>query len=144
MSRSEPNCDASVVLVHGAWHGGWCWDAVREQLTVRGVPTYAVDLPMTALEDDVECVQAVLGGIDAPVVICAHRYGGAVATAAAANNVNVLHRFYLCAVVPAEGEAVLSQVTSACGCLRIPGWESIREVRQAGSIRTIPRRQPRE
>lgn len=27
---------ATFVLVHGAWHGGWCWRAVREQLESRG------------------------------------------------------------------------------------------------------------
>ena len=28
---------ATVVLVHGAWHGPWCWDAVVEALEDRGV-----------------------------------------------------------------------------------------------------------
>jgi hypothetical protein len=23
---------ASFSLVHGAWHGGWCWDGVRAEL----------------------------------------------------------------------------------------------------------------
>ncbi len=36
---------ATVVLVHGAWHGAWCWDAVTEQLDTRGIPNVAIDLP---------------------------------------------------------------------------------------------------
>ena len=36
---------ATVVLVHGAWHGAWCWDAVVERLAAAGVPCVAVDLP---------------------------------------------------------------------------------------------------
>src|SRR3954469_20951135 len=33
-----------VVLVHGFWHGSWCWSPVSEQLASRGVASVAVDL----------------------------------------------------------------------------------------------------
>src|SRR5947209_8386763 len=33
-----------VVLVHGMWHGSWCWSLVTEQLAGRGIPAVAVDL----------------------------------------------------------------------------------------------------
>ena len=33
-----------VVLVHGFWHGSWCWSLVSEQLASRGVASVAVDL----------------------------------------------------------------------------------------------------
>ncbi|CDR13767.1 alpha/beta hydrolase [Streptomyces iranensis] len=33
-----------VVLVHGFWHGSWCWSLVGEQLASRGVASVAVDL----------------------------------------------------------------------------------------------------
>jgi pimeloyl-ACP methyl ester carboxylesterase len=33
-----------VVLVHGFWHGSWCWSTVTEELAARGVPSVAVDL----------------------------------------------------------------------------------------------------
>ena len=42
-----------AVLVHGLWHGAWCWDAVREELTGRGVDSVAVELPLTDLAADV-------------------------------------------------------------------------------------------
>jgi len=35
----------TFVLVHGAWHGGWCWAAVINQLERLGDSAYAVDLP---------------------------------------------------------------------------------------------------
>ena len=35
----------TFVLVHGAWHGGWCWAAVINQLERLGDRAYAVDLP---------------------------------------------------------------------------------------------------
>ncbi|AJC53177.1 alpha/beta fold hydrolase [Streptomyces sp. 769] len=33
-----------VVLVHGFWHGSWCWSRVVEQLAARGVTSVALDL----------------------------------------------------------------------------------------------------
>jgi pimeloyl-ACP methyl ester carboxylesterase len=33
-----------VILVHGLWHGSWCWSLVSEQLAARGVASVAVDL----------------------------------------------------------------------------------------------------
>ena len=39
---------ATVVLVHGAWHGAWCWDAVSTRLDAAGVRNVAVDNPSVA------------------------------------------------------------------------------------------------
>lgn len=33
-----------IVLVHGYWHGSWCWTAVTEELATRGMASVAVDL----------------------------------------------------------------------------------------------------
>ncbi|MCD9591185.1 alpha/beta fold hydrolase [Streptomyces sp. 8ZJF_21] len=38
------NNSLPVVLVHGFWHGSWCWNPVAEQLAGRGIPSVAVDL----------------------------------------------------------------------------------------------------
>ncbi len=35
----------TFVLVHGAWHGAWCWAAVISELGKLGDRAYAVDLP---------------------------------------------------------------------------------------------------
>ena len=35
---------ADFVLVHGAWHGGWCWRRVADQLQAQGHRTFAVTL----------------------------------------------------------------------------------------------------
>ncbi len=35
----------TFVLVHGAWHGGWCWAAVIKHLELLGDRAFAVDLP---------------------------------------------------------------------------------------------------
>ena len=33
-----------VVLVHGFWHGSWCWNLITEELAHRGIASVAVDL----------------------------------------------------------------------------------------------------
>jgi len=35
----------TFVLVHGAWHGGWCWRAVMSALERDGHRAFALDLP---------------------------------------------------------------------------------------------------
>ena len=36
---------AGFVLIHGAWHGGWCFDPVTALLCERGHKVVAPDLP---------------------------------------------------------------------------------------------------
>jgi pimeloyl-ACP methyl ester carboxylesterase len=92
----------TVVLVHGAFHDGWCWELVRSALDERGVPNQALDLPFTGLEGDAAAVQALLDAIDGPVVLCGHSYGGMVISRAASGRDDVDHLVYLCAVQVAE------------------------------------------
>ena len=47
-----------VILVHGLWHGGWVWDAVRRDLDRAGVVSRVVELPMTDLASDHQGDQA--------------------------------------------------------------------------------------
>jgi pimeloyl-ACP methyl ester carboxylesterase len=37
--------NTAFVLVHGSWHGGWCWDLVEQELNAAGHYTVAIDLP---------------------------------------------------------------------------------------------------
>ena len=43
---------STVVLVHGAWHGAWCWDEVVSRLSGDGLAVVAVDLPSVASGGD--------------------------------------------------------------------------------------------
>ena len=38
------NAATSIVLVHGAWHGAWCWRRVLPLLREGGVEAHAVTL----------------------------------------------------------------------------------------------------
>jgi hypothetical protein len=88
-----------VVLVHGAWHGAWCWDAVVAELHDRQVDVVAVELPFTGFEDDVAVVRAAIGAAREGVVVCAHSYGGAVVGHAVTPASHVGHLVYLAAFV---------------------------------------------
>lgn len=36
---------ADFLLIHGAWHGAWCWREVAARFEVRGHTATAIDLP---------------------------------------------------------------------------------------------------
>jgi len=81
---------ATIVLVHGAWHGAWCWDPVAAVLRHRGYDVVALDLPghgsdpgpFQDLHGDANSVRSALETIDGEVVLVGHSYGGAVVTEA--------------------------------------------------------------
>lgn len=45
---------AAIILIHGAWHGGWCWTEVAERLEVAGYRVFCPTLPGLA-ERAAEC-----------------------------------------------------------------------------------------
>lgn len=105
---------ATIVLVHGAWHGSWCWQRVTPLLEKQGIAVRTVDLPSvgagpgagTDLSADAAVVEALIEGITGPVVLCGHSYGGMVVSRVAAERVTRL--IYLCAFMPLEGESLVS------------------------------------
>jgi pimeloyl-ACP methyl ester carboxylesterase len=42
---ARPRRVTTFALVHGAWHGPWCWEHVQPELEARGHRVVAVDLP---------------------------------------------------------------------------------------------------
>ncbi|MGY1824227.1 alpha/beta fold hydrolase [Geodermatophilus sp. SYSU D00079] len=95
----------AAVLVHGLWHGAWCWDAVRTALAARGVDSVAVDLPLTDLPSDTRAVLDALDDLGRPAVLVGHSYGGAVVTGAGTHPL-VRELVYLAAFQLDEGESV--------------------------------------
>src|ERR1700735_2806496 len=43
-ARAQTNERKTFVLVHGAWHGGWCWRRVADSLEQRGHKVFAQSL----------------------------------------------------------------------------------------------------
>jgi len=108
---------ASFVLLHGAWHGAWCWEAVAGILRGRG---HAVGLPvqrglgersaelsdgisLTSFADDLVVFLETEDLTD--VVLVGHSFGGSPITAAAARAPGRIARLvYLDAMLPQSGE----------------------------------------
>jgi pimeloyl-ACP methyl ester carboxylesterase len=97
-----------VVLVHGAWADGSCWSKVIPLLEAKGIRVTAAQIPLTSLEDDVAVARRLLSTIAAPTILVGHSYGGAVITAAGANNPNVKGLVYIAAFGLDEGESLAS------------------------------------
>jgi len=109
----------AYVLIHGGWHGGWCWRRVARALSAAGEVVYTPTLtglgerahllsPEIGLETHVRDVLGVLETEDlAEVVLVGHSYGGIVVSAAADRAATRIGRLvYLDAVVPRDGECL--------------------------------------
>jgi len=104
--------DKTVVLVHGAWHGPWCWEKVTPLLDDAGIEHVEVDLPFTSFEDDVAAACDAVDAVPGPVVLCGHSYGGAVITEAG-HRENVERLVFLTAFACDEGESPASTAPDA-------------------------------
>lgn len=100
----------TFVLVHGAWHGAWCWDKVRPELESRGHQVIAVNLPVDdrdagirAYRDLVE--RSLADGRD-DLVAVGHSMGGLVVPYVA-RDVGARHCVYVTAATPVPGKSFL-------------------------------------
>jgi pimeloyl-ACP methyl ester carboxylesterase len=130
----------TYLLVHGAWHGSWCWQRLGDVLDERGAPWAAIDLPSSGSIDasldmgaDVRelrrfCVER------GPVVLVAHSYGGAVVAEAAPKLNDLRGIVYVAALVPRLGQSA-SDVSREYA-LRSPLDETIH--REDGQLRLDP------
>ncbi len=73
------------VLIHGAWHGGWCWDGVVAELAKAGHTAEAPTMPGhnpgdnragITLDDYAQAIAAVLKRQTQPVVLVGHSSAG--------------------------------------------------------------------
>ena len=100
------------MLVHGAWHGAWCWERVVHRLDAAGIASVTVENPSVAaapsdLRADAHNVRRVLDGIDGDVTLVGHSYGGAVITDAGTHD-RVDQLVYLTAFALDAGESVIA------------------------------------
>ena len=123
-SRAGNNKPAkkTYVLVHGAWHGGWCWRDVQAGLEALGHKVYAPTL--TGLADRAGLLNAKVG-LDTHIadilwvieendlrdfILVGHSYGGMVITGVAdAMQSRINHIIYLDAALPVDGDTMITQ-----------------------------------
>jgi pimeloyl-ACP methyl ester carboxylesterase len=128
---------ADFVLVHGAWHGGWCWRDVVPVLAAAGHRAHAVTLtgvgerahlmsPAITLETFIaDVVDAIEAEEMQRPVLAVHSFAGMIGTAIADRMPRRLaHLVYVDAVVPQPGESWSSTHTPATREARIAASEA--------------------
>lgn len=121
----------TYVLVHGAWHGGWCWIKVARLLRDAAQEVYTPTLtglgerahlarPEVDLETHIQDVVAVLESEELrQVTLIGHSYGGMVITGVAARAAaRIGHLVYLDAFVPEAGRSLLDYVGERAAAMR--------------------------
>jgi len=120
----------TFVLVHGASHGGWCYDRVAAILRSQGHTVYAptlaglgerasMDPRRINLTTHVEEIVALFQSEDlSDVVLCGHSYGGMVIAGVADRLADRIRNLvFLDAVVPEDGKCMNDYV--------FPGWRRL-------------------
>ena len=95
---------STVLLVHGAWANASCWSKVIPLIEKAGFAAIAVQMPLTALDDDVAAVRRAITLEAGPVLLIGHSYGGAVITEAGSDQ-KVAGLVYVAAFAPDIGQS---------------------------------------
>jgi pimeloyl-ACP methyl ester carboxylesterase len=101
-----PMAVKNVVLVHGAWADGSCWNGVISLLQEQGYNVTAVQNPLSSIADDVATTRRVLAMQDGPTVLVGHSYGGVVISELGEDAPNVVGLVYVAAFALDEGQTV--------------------------------------
>ncbi len=104
------------VLVHGAWHGSWCWERIVPRLQALGHVVTAIDLP-GATDDGIPLVEVtlkayasavtqVLAKLPEPAVLVGHSLGGVTLTQVGEDAPQFIRKLiYVAALIPENGES---------------------------------------
>jgi pimeloyl-ACP methyl ester carboxylesterase len=139
---------ATFVLVHGAWHGSWCWKRVRQALRAQGHEVFTPTLTGVGershlLSADVNLethIQDVVNLIEweelSDVVLCGHSYGGCVISGVADRVPDRLRALlYLDAFVLEDGESLHDTLPPAQRDMQL---EAMRSVGEGWKVPPIP------
>ncbi|MFJ6416076.1 alpha/beta fold hydrolase [Paeniglutamicibacter sp. NPDC091659] len=96
---------ATIVLVHGGFVDGAGWKPVYEELRRDGFDVRVVQNATKSLADDSATTRQLIDGLEGPVVLVGHSYGGAVITEAGTHE-KVAALVYVTAFAPDQGESV--------------------------------------
>jgi pimeloyl-ACP methyl ester carboxylesterase len=122
---------SAYLLIHGAWHGGWCWHKVVARLRRAGHGALAPDLPSLgrdrtpAASVTLQCwTDSLCAHLDAhpePVILVGHSRAGALISAAAeARPERIRLLVYVAAYLLGDGESVSQHALQDEGSLVAP------------------------
>jgi pimeloyl-ACP methyl ester carboxylesterase len=148
---------STYVLIHGSWHGAWCWHKITPRLEAAGHRVIVPDMPghgrdwrppgTIGMADYVATITAALDAADEPVVLVAHSRGGiAITQAAEARPEKIRRLVYLAAYLVPSGETLIPLAFADTDSLVIPnleinqseGWDMLRrEMFRAALVRRL-------
>lgn len=110
---------STYLLIHGAWHGGWCWRKVVPLLEAKGHKVLAPDLPgegddrtpagAVTLKSYTDFICEIAKSETQPLILVGHSMGGASITQAGEVCPEKLQALvYLTAFLPRNGESLMS------------------------------------
>ena len=109
---------STYLLIHGAWHGAWCWNKVIPLLEKQGHKVIAPDLPghgkdktpfkEVSLRSYTDCICEILDALEEPVILVGHSMGGLIMSQVAEYQPDKIKRLiYVAAFVLKNGESIL-------------------------------------
>ena len=121
----------TYVLIHGAWHGAWCWKKVIPLVEKEGHKVLAPDLPGhgkdkrpiadITLQAYTDRVCQILDEQSDPVTLVGHSMGGAVITQTAEYRPDKISKLvYVTALLLQNGEFLLQHAEPDTGALVLP------------------------
>lgn len=133
---------STIVLVHGAWHTGWCWHKVIPYLQQFGHHVVAPDLPghgnteynpsSVTLQDYTDHIRAIVEQQPEPVMLVGHSMSGIVISQVGeAVPGKVAGLVYLTAFLLRDGESMLEVTQADKEGLVLPNLEFSRDRRTA-------------
>ena len=96
--------NGTIILVHGAWADGSCWQNVVLPLHGLGLDVMCAPIPLTSLSDDIAALSRAIERSSGPVVLVGHAYAGAVIAGPTDERIKAL--VYIAALAPGDGETV--------------------------------------
>ena len=122
----------TYVLVHGAWHGGWCWKKLAPLLRATGADVFAPTLTGMGerahlnnrlnpsditLDVHIQDIVQMMSYEDLwDVVLVGHAYAGMVITGVAeVCPERISHMVYVNGVMPSDGESMVDQLIPVRG-----------------------------
>lgn len=105
----------TFALVHGSWHGAWCWERLTPVLETLGHRVIATDLPVddgsASFDDYADIVCAAIADVPAEdLVVVGHSLGGLTVSLVAARR-PMRHLVYLCALMPIPQQPFVRQLS---------------------------------
>lgn len=122
---------STFVLVHGAWHGAWCWYRIVPRLTRAGHTVLAPDLPGlgrdrtpiadVSLDRWADDIGAIVQAAGEPVVLVGHSRGGIVISEVAERLPDRIARLvYVTAFLLRDGETLAAIAATAASSRIVP------------------------